>query len=253
MDNLDLDKLTENNQERDYFYQFDRQMHQFMVRKFLPYFSDKPNTALELGCFEGAFSTLIQPYFSQLTLVEGAEKAAEKTRHLFSSYSLAATESIEVICERFENLQLNQQFDAVFLLHVLEHIEVPSELFQRIKQWLAPQGRLFIACPNAMAASRQIAVKMGLISEPEAVTDGERLHGHYRTYALHTLSDEVDRVGLTIIESGGICFKPLANFQLDKAYEQKIIDDAFLEGCFKLGDEYPALCASIFVVATLPN
>ncbi|MGI0116870.1 class I SAM-dependent methyltransferase [Zooshikella sp. RANM57] len=248
MDNSDLDKLTENNQERDYFYQFDRHMHGFMLQKFLPHFPDKPNKALELGCFEGAFSTLIQPYFSELTLVEGANQAAEKTRHLFSSYCL--TSSVEVICERFERLQLNQRFDCIFLLHVLEHIEAPNKLLQGIKHWLAPEGKLFLACPNAMAASRQIAVKMGLISAPEAVTEGERLHGHYRTYALDTLSTEVNNAGLAIVERGGICFKPLANFQLDKAFEQKIIDDAFLEGCFQLGDEYPELCASVFVIAT---
>lgn len=65
------------------------------------------------------------------------------------------------------------------LNHVLEHIENPVDLLVKIKEeWLSDKGRFFIVCPNANAPSRQIAVKMGLISHNTAVTAAEKEHGH---------------------------------------------------------------------------
>jgi hypothetical protein len=120
----------------------------------------------------------------------------------------------------------------------------------RIRSWLAPRGRLFVAVPNAHAASRQIAVGMGLIPYASAVTEGEHLHGHRRTYSLDVLKNDMVQAGFRIEDSGGIMFKPLANFQLDQCLAQGIIGDTFLEGCYEFGKLYPDLCASVFAVCS---
>jgi hypothetical protein len=54
---------------------------------------------------------------------------------------------------------------------------------------------------------------------------------------------------LTPIGTGGIVFKPLANFQFNALMGGDLINDAFMEGCYQLGREAPASCASIYVVA----
>ena len=91
---------------------------------------------------------------------------------------------MKFVLSRFEDFAPAQRFDAVFLTHTLEHLDEPVEILRRIGTWLTPTGRLFVVVPNANAASRQIAVAMGLTSHPTAVTPGEYEHGHRRTYDL---------------------------------------------------------------------
>ena len=45
----------------------------------------------------------------------------------------------------FEDFEPAELFDAIFLIHTLEHIEQPIDLLRRIGTWLAKGGRLFLA------------------------------------------------------------------------------------------------------------
>jgi len=103
-------------------------------------------------------------------------------------------------------------------------------------------------CPNANAPSRQIAVKMGLISHNVAVTPAEAKHGHRCTYTLDTLERDAVAAGLKVLHRSGIFFKALANFQWDRILQTDIISKEYLEGCYKLGQHYPDLCSSIFLM-----
>lgn len=103
-------------------------------------------------------------------------------------------------------------------------------------------------CPNANAPSRQIAVKMGLISHNTAVTQAETEHGHRCTYTLDTLERDAVAAGLKVIYRSGIFFKALANFQWDRLLQTDIISKEYLDGCYQLGQQYPDLCASIFLL-----
>ena len=108
-----------------------------------------------------------------------------------------------------------------------------------------------MVCPNAYAASRQIAVRMGMIKKETDVTAGEKSHGHYVTHSMKTLVHEFKNTGLKIIDHGGICFKPLANFQIDLAMKKNIINKNYIEACFILGKKYPELCSSVYAVVKL--
>ncbi|WP_219060394.1 bifunctional 2-polyprenyl-6-hydroxyphenol methylase/3-demethylubiquinol 3-O-methyltransferase UbiG [Pseudomonas sp. UMAB-08] len=229
----------QDNAHRHYAYNFDARLRRYMMDTFSPWLSDGP--ALELGCFEGDFTQIFVERFSDLTVIEAASELIEVTR-------ARVTPSVEFVCSTFETAELAPRFDNIFLIHTLEHLDDRQTVLQRISRWLTPTGRLFIAVPNANAPSRQIAVAMGLIDHVSAVTEGERLHGHRITYTQDTLEQEVHSAGWKIKHRGGVFFKPLANFQLDRAMETQLIDDQFMDGCYTLGRQYPDLCASIFVV-----
>jgi hypothetical protein len=115
-------------------------------------------------------------------------------------------------------------------------------------EWLADGGRFFLVCPNAHAPSRQIAVKMGLITHNSAVTPAESEHGHRRTYSLDTLERDAVAAGLKVTHRSGIFFKALANFQWDRLLQTDIISQEYLDGCYELGQQYPDLCSSIFLM-----
>lgn len=229
------------NEHRSYAYDFDYRMHAFMMRRFEPYLPS--GRAVELGCYRGDFTQRLSDRYVNLTVVEGADELIAIARG-------RVPESVRFIHSRFEEFEPEAPFDAAFLLHTLEHLDDPVAVLGRIRSWLRPTGRLFIAVPNAHAASRQIAVGMGLIPYASAVTEGEALHGHRRTYSLDVLKNDVRQAGLRIEDAGGILFKPLANFQLDRCLAEGIIDDVFLEGCYDLGKAYPDLCSSIFAVCS---
>lgn len=237
----DLDSEFGDNRARKYAYDFDDLMKQFMMRTFKKY--APKGRALELGCFKGEFTRLLIDAFEDVTAVEGAPTLAAELEQRFAGQA-------KIVCGLFEDVELDGKFDAIFLMHTLEHCDDPILVLSRIREWLTPDGQLFLACPNANAPSRQIAVKMGLISHNAAVTPAEAEHGHRCTYSLDTLQRDAIEAGLKVASSGGVFFKPLANFQIDKAKELAVIDDAFLEGCYKLGEIYPDLCASIYLVCT---
>ena len=89
---------------------------------------------------------------------------------------------------------------------------------------------------------------MGIISHNSAVTAGEKAHGHHITYSLDTLERDARKAGLNVVHRSGIFFKALANFQWDKILGTDVISKEYLEGCFQLGQQYPDLCSSIFLM-----
>jgi 2-polyprenyl-3-methyl-5-hydroxy-6-metoxy-1,4-benzoquinol methylase len=225
--------------DRKYAYDFDYRMHGWMLQEFAPYLGR--GRVLELGCYRGEFTARLVEAFEHVTVVEAAADLVTAARS-------RAGDGPRFLNARFEDVDLDETFDAVFLTHTLEHLDNPRAILQRIQGWLGSEGRLFLVVPNANAASRQIAVNMGLIAHNQAVTQGEQTHGHRKTYSLDTLQDEVRGAGLRVERAGGIGFKPLANFQIDRALRAGIIDDAYLEACFALGRRYPDLCASIYTI-----
>ena len=156
---------------------------------------------------------------------------------------------VSFVNDLFEKVTLPSRYDNIVMTHVLEHLDDPVAVLKRVNdEWLASRGRFFLVCPNANAPSRQIAVKMGLISHNSAVTPAEAEHGHHITYSLDTLERDAVSAGLKVVHRSGIFFKALANFQWDKILNTDVISPEYLEGCYQLGQQYPDLCSSIFLV-----
>jgi 2-polyprenyl-3-methyl-5-hydroxy-6-metoxy-1,4-benzoquinol methylase len=238
--NRNYDCEFQDSEGRKYAYDFDYLMHGYLMRTFAPHLSG--SKALELGCYKGEFTAAILQRFDHVTVVEGSAELANEARARVGG-------RVNFMCSTFEQVELPENtYDAVFLIHTLEHLDNPVAVLNRIKQWLAPTGKLFVAVPNANAISRQIAVKMGTVDYNNAITQGEYDHGHRKTYTLDALEFEVRKSGLQIMESGGVFFKPFANFQFDRMLKHDVVNEAYMEGCFQLGKKYPDFCASIYTV-----
>jgi GNAT superfamily N-acetyltransferase/2-polyprenyl-3-methyl-5-hydroxy-6-metoxy-1,4-benzoquinol methylase len=224
-----------------YAYTFDFDiMHPYMIRSFEPFFND--GSLLELGSHRGHFTKRFLSRFDDVTCVEASDVAIEEAKRTLG-------DKVHFFHSTFETAILPRRYDNVVLTHVLEHLDEPVQVLKRVNdEWLTARGRLFLVCPNANAPSRQIAVKMGLISHNAAVTPAESEHGHRRTYSLDTLERDATASGLKVMHRSGIFFKALANFQLDRLLKTDIISKEYLEGCYKLGQLYPDLCSSIFLM-----
>ncbi len=238
----DYDQELEDTTRSKYAYGFDLDvMHPLMMRAFSPHFVG--SSVLELGSSNGDFTEHLLGRFSSVTCVEASRAAADALASRFDS-------RVTIQTGVFEEVGIEAKFDNVILTHVLEHLDDPQVTLRRVKEeWLEVGGRVFVACPNANAPSRQLAVRMGLLPHAEAVSESELAHGHRRTYSLDTLEQEVLRSGLTPIAVSGIFFKALANFQWDELLAGELISPAFLDASFELGRKYPDLCASTYVVS----
>lgn len=229
------------NEGRKYTYGFDLDvMHPYMLKSFEPFF--KEGNFLELGSFQGNFTRRFLPHFDDITCVEASDEAIEIAKKEFG-------DKVKFINSMFETATLPTKYDNIVLTHVLEHIDDPIKVLKRINdEWLSDKGRFFLVCPNANAPSRQIAVKMGLITHNNAVTPAEADHGHRITYSLDTLERDAKAAGLKVVHRSGIFFKALANFQWDRLLNTDIISKEYLDGCYQLGQQYPDLCSSIFLM-----
>lgn len=228
------------NEHRKYHYGFDDFNRRKLIEAFSPHF--QPGKSLEIGAYKGAMTSLISESLGNLTVVEAAEDLALELTTKFPG--------VQVVNSLVEDWDVDQRFDNIFLVHTLEHIDDRHSVLLKLKSLLSANGRLFIAVPNAGALSRLIAVQMGIVDFPEAITEGERLHGHTVTFNLNTLREEILESGLHIIESGGVVVKTLANFQIDAGIETGIISLDYLEACNKLAKSYPEFSSSIYAVTT---
>jgi 2-polyprenyl-3-methyl-5-hydroxy-6-metoxy-1,4-benzoquinol methylase len=239
--NRDFNAEIRDTTDHQYAYGFDFDvMHPYMIRSFEPFF--RHGSFLELGSFKGDFTRRLLERFDDVTCVEASADA------LVSAKAKLGDKPTYIHSE-FETVILPKRYENIALTHVLEHIDDPVHVLKRINnEWIAEGGRFFLVCPNANAPSRQIAVKMGLISHNAAVTKAEALHGHRRTYSLDTLERDAVAAGLKVVHRSGIFFKALANFQWDRLLQTDIVSQAYLDGCYQLGQQYPDMCASIFLV-----
>jgi 2-polyprenyl-3-methyl-5-hydroxy-6-metoxy-1,4-benzoquinol methylase len=238
--NRELADATNSAHEK-YAYSFDFDvMHAYMIKSFEPFFVK--GTLLELGSFKGDFTRRFLPYFDDITCVEASDAAIAEAK-------VRLGDRVKYINALFEQVMLDRRYGNIVMTHVLEHLDDPVRVLRRInKEWLTDGGRFFLVCPNANAPSRQIAVKMGLITHNSAVTPAEGAHGHRCTYSLDTLERDAVAAGLNVVHRSGIFFKALANFQWDRLLQTDIISTEYLDGCYKLGQQYPDLCSSIFLV-----
>jgi 2-polyprenyl-3-methyl-5-hydroxy-6-metoxy-1,4-benzoquinol methylase len=237
----DYNKELKDTSDHKYAYNFDFDvMHPFMLKAFTPFF--RKGSFLELGSFKGDFTRRFLPHFDDITCVEASDEAVEIAKKEFVN-------KVKFVNALFEEVNLPAKYDNIVLTHVLEHINDPVLVLKRINdEWLSDSGKFFLVCPNANAPSRQIAVKMGLITHNAAVTPAEKEHGHQITYSLDTLERDAAAAGLKVVHRTGIFFKALANFQWDRLLNTDIISKEYLEGCYQLGQQYPDLCSSIMLV-----
>jgi len=218
---------------------FDTAMRHFMMRSLTPFL--RPGKALEMGCFNGAFSVELADVFADLTVIDAVDGFLENVRRRLGSRA-------RTFCTMFETYQTDDRYDSIFIVHVLEHLLDPVAVLEKAKSLLAPGGRIFLIVPNGAAASRRIAVKMGVLPTLGTLSEADIKHGHRRIYFFDTLINEARQADLQIVDTGGIFFKPLANFQFDSLMGGPLIGDEFMEGCYALGKEEPSFCASIYAV-----
>jgi 2-polyprenyl-3-methyl-5-hydroxy-6-metoxy-1,4-benzoquinol methylase len=190
--------------------------------------------ALELGPADGVMTSLLLKDFQSLTIVEGSQQLLDK---------IPSAQNLTKIQSLFEEFNPDESYDSIIMEHILEHVEDPTSLLRRAKRWLTPNGKIFIGVPNANSIHRLVGVKMKMLEDQFQLNDRDILLGHRRVYSWDTLKTDIKESGLSLIEIGGVYFKPVSNFQIEKHWTKEMID-----GFYLLGKDFPEVAAEIYAI-----
>jgi 2-polyprenyl-3-methyl-5-hydroxy-6-metoxy-1,4-benzoquinol methylase len=196
---------------------------------------------LEIGCSDGLMSEMLARRLQRLDVVEATETFLTDLRQR----KLANVTIHHAMIEEFET---DQRYSFVFATWVLTHFVDPKAVWERVKRWLAPDALLFVVVPNVRVLSRQLALHMGLIDDLFELTENDRNHGHVRSYDRQELNRELAAGGFETVAQGGLMLKPLADFQMDQLYDTGVLEEAHVEGLYRLGCLYPDFASAIYSI-----
>jgi len=142
---------------------------------------------LDLGCGGAEIISLLHPGQNYL----GVEGNSDTVRRLKSTHP-----SFEFLLRDLEHdeLDIDQKFDTVLLIAVIEHLHDPECLLRQIPALLSSSGKLVITTPTPLGDRlHKLGARVGLFSMIA-------VHDHERIYTYHTLRDSLSRGGLDIRE-----------------------------------------------------
>jgi SAM-dependent methyltransferase len=116
-----------------------RVAHAWLLR-----FTEGAHSLLDIGCSTGFLSRHLVARGCRVVGVELDPIAAEQARLVCQKVIVGDIEALDV------QAQVDEEFDAVILGDVLEHLRAPDALLVRIREsWLAPDGCVALSVPNS--------------------------------------------------------------------------------------------------------
>ena len=182
---------------------------------------DKNSKILDIGCSSGYFDkALIE---SRDCIVDGVELDPEDARKASGICRKVLTENIEDAA--FPWAQLDDDYDYILFVDVLEHLIDPSAALRNVSKRLAKNGKILFSIPNMANGSVRLQLLQGNFDyELEGLLD--ETHLHY--YTGQTIEKMVRDSGLVLTEVD------FTTFDVPKAYVEKVASSVGL----KLTDEF---------------
>jgi len=170
---------------------------------------------LELGLGDGVVNEFLAQRRCKVDVVEGSKKIIAAARKKNSDIRIHHS-----LFETFE--ATDYRYDCVLALHVVEHVDEPAALLEKMKSWLTPSGSVLIIVPNKNSLHRQLAVEMGLQEELDDLSPRDIAVGHQRVYCHDTLRAEVLGAGYKVLDETGFFLKTLPNGMMLEFSEELI-------------------------------
>lgn len=114
--------------------------------------SPKYKSILDIGSGRGWMLYFLKKYFKYERTI-GTQIA--DSAYIFSKEKLG----LEIYAKDLLELPLNDKFDVITILHVLEHVENPEKYIEKMYELLNKNGSLFIEVPNYNAWTRKLTKK----------------------------------------------------------------------------------------------
>ena len=153
---------------------------------------------------------------------------------------------VKFINSLFEEIDINEKYETILALHVLEHVDEPVRVLNRIKKILKPNGRIIIEVPNSESLHRKLALIMGLHKSLDTLSKRDIMVGHKRVYSHDLLKRHLSEAGLIETFSRGFFLKVIPNSMM-LSFNKEL-----LFSFNKISDDLPLnICANIVSIAKL--
>ena len=180
------------------------------------------------------------PRLQRYVVVEGSGQILSEYARRFPP-----PEHMQLVEGYFETCTLTGRFDAIEMGFVLEHVEDPDLVVRRFHDLLRPDGRLFVAVPNARSLHRRLGHAAGLLDDLFRLSPYDLQLGHRRYLDRGGLVDLLERNGFRPVRTEGILLKPLTTAQLGAVGLTPSIQQALLD----VSRDMPDIANSLFIEA----
>jgi SAM-dependent methyltransferase len=190
-------------------------------------------STLEMGCSSGVMTALLARRVRRLEVVDGS-------RAYIDEVSTRVPPTVRFHHSLFEDFRPESPFDDILMTRALEHLEDPTSLLARLREWLSPGGQLHVMVPNALSFHRLVGVGMGMLSDPHDLSDRDHRFGHKRVYDPVLLRAQLAESGFEVLEEAGNMLKFVSNEQMSR------FPPELWRGLFEAGKKFPGYCAEIY-------
>ncbi len=219
----------------DNLYDFDNEILLTWYPKRVLRHTGGADSLLELGVGHGYTTDIFSNSYSRHVVLEGSPAVIRNFRETHPECSA------EIVETYFEEFYTDERFDVIVMGFILEHVDEPLVILQNFRKFLVPNGKMFLAVPNAEVLNRKLGYLAGLLDDISTLSENDRLLGHKRYYTVSNLTDEVGRAGFGIDRIEGIYLKPFTTRQIISLQLERKIIDALCE----VGVGYPELSCGI--------
>lgn len=214
---------------------------------------EQPQTVIEVGCgpvlLIDRFDLTASP-IKQWLVVEPTSYADALHRRTSATPKLCLEKGyledrVAAIGERFPD-----GLDLALLSGLLHETTDPQSLLAAAKTVLKPGGSVLVIVPNALSFHRLLAVELGLIPAPTALSDRNRALGQPVVFDRASLEAIIRQAGFVDLQFSGYMFKPFSNDQMRQVVE--LLGAHLVAGLTTLGRAFPDHAAEIAVAARKP-
>jgi 2-polyprenyl-3-methyl-5-hydroxy-6-metoxy-1,4-benzoquinol methylase len=206
-------------------------------------FARGSKSLLELGLGHGITATVFEKHFERHVVIDASPAviANFRARH--------PTSRISIVESFFETFESDERFDVIMFGYILEHVEDPIRILKHFRQFLAPNGRMFVTVPNAEVLNRRLGHLAGLLKDTQELSDHDRLLGHRRYYTVQTLQDDIRAAGYVVKRMEGIYLKPLTTSQMLSLN----LSEAVIDALCQVAIDYPELSCGLLAELTVKD
>jgi trans-aconitate methyltransferase len=190
---------------------------------------------LEVGCATGELTSLLAPLAAEYHVVEGSRTNIEVASRRVPSATF--------IHSLWEEFHADGAYSDVIMFNALEHVREPVPLLERVRGWVAQEGRLHVVVPNSESLHRLVGVEMGILETTTSLSESDLRIGHFRVYSIDTLLGDLRTAGFVPVHWQGLFLKILSNRQM-LGWDWELI-----HALHAVGQRFPVHCAELYAVA----
>lgn len=195
------------------------------------------DSLLELGLGHGYTAEIFSKACRDHVIVDGASMVIDQFKQKHPDFTG------KLVLDYFETYNPKKSFDIIVMGFVLEHVVDPELVLKRYKNFLKPNGRVYVTVPNAKSMNRRIGQELGLIDNIYDLNANDLVQGHKRQFCIDSLRAVACKSGYRITHEEGIYLKPLP---LDTLKTLENFNEN-LEAMCQVGIEFPELCVGLLI------